>query len=69
LKTPFVAWNVRNATHLPGNIVLFQLGENQVWVFDPDSRKVALLTHGTGPVAVIPESTNELVTPLNSQER
>lgn len=54
-ETPFGAWTVRNAVHLPSDIVLFQLGENQICGFDPGARRVALLWHGRGPVAVIEE--------------
>jgi hypothetical protein len=53
-ETPFGAWTVRNATQLPGGKVLFQLGEDQICVLDPEAKKVALLTHGRGPIAVIP---------------
>jgi len=52
-ETPFGAWTVRNAVHLPTDKVLFQLGKDQVCAFDPQSRKVALLWHGRGPVPVI----------------
>ncbi len=54
-ETPFGAWTVRNAVHLPSDIVLFQLGDNQICSFDPATRRVALLWHGRGPVAVIEE--------------
>ncbi len=52
-ETPFGAWTVRNAVHLPSDKVLFQLGDDQICVFDPVSRRVALLWHGRGPVPVI----------------
>jgi hypothetical protein len=52
-ETPFGAWVVRNAVHLPSDKVLFQLGEDQICIFDPVRRQVALLWHGRGPVAVI----------------
>jgi hypothetical protein len=52
-ETPFGAWTVRNAVQLPSDKVLFQLGDNQICVFDPVSRQVALLWHGRGPVPVI----------------
>lgn len=58
-ETPFGAWNIRNATQLPGNLVLFQLGEDQICVLDPGTKRVALLTHGRGPVAVISEGKNK----------
>jgi len=52
-ETPFGAWTVRNAVHLPSDKVLFQLGDDQICAFDPVSRRVALLWHGRGPVPVI----------------
>lgn len=52
-ETPFGAWMVRNAVHLPSDKVLFQLGDDQICIFDPETRKVALLWHGRGPVPVI----------------
>ncbi len=52
-ETPFGAWTVRNAVHLPSDKVLFQLGDDQICAFHPQSRKVALLWHGRGPVPVI----------------
>lgn len=54
-ETPFVEWTVRNATLLPGDIVLFQLGHNQICVFDPTTKRVALVTKGRGPIAVMEE--------------
>jgi hypothetical protein len=52
-ETPFGAWAVRNAVHLPGDKVLFQFGDDQICAFDPATRRVALLCRGRGPVAVI----------------
>lgn len=52
LETPFVAWSVRNATHLPGNKVLLQLGKDQICVYDPEKKQIALVTRGRGPIAV-----------------
>jgi hypothetical protein len=54
LETPFVAWNARNATHLPGDFVVFQLGEDQICLFEIATKKVALLAKGQGPVVVLP---------------
>ncbi len=47
---------VRNATHLPGDAVLFQLGRDQICVLDPVRRQVALLARGRGPTAVMAEA-------------
>jgi hypothetical protein len=35
--------------------VVFQLGENQICVMDPNAKTIALLVHGRGPVAAIPD--------------
>lgn len=57
LEMPFVQWwMVRNVTHLPGDHVLFQLGENQICVLDAASKRVAMVARGRGPVAVIEEA-------------
>ena len=56
-ETPFVAWRVWNAVHLPTDKVLFQLGDDQICAFDPARRQVGLLWKGRGPVPVI-EKTN-----------
>lgn len=55
LETPFVNWIARNATHLPGDFVVFQLGENQICLFETATKKIALLTMGHGPVVVLPK--------------
>lgn len=52
-ETPFIAWNIRNAVHLPGDKVLFQLGHDQICGFDPATRRIALLWRGRGPAPVI----------------
>jgi hypothetical protein len=53
LETPFVAWSVRNATHLPTDKVLLQLGKDQICVYDPEKKQIALLARGRGPIAVM----------------
>ncbi|MDF3128092.1 hypothetical protein P0Y35_02665 [Kiritimatiellaeota bacterium B1221] len=53
LETPFLAWSVRNATHLPSDKVLLQLGDDQLCIYDPETKRIALLTEGRGPIAVI----------------
>jgi hypothetical protein len=58
-ETPFVQWMVRNATQLPTDEVVFQLGEDQICIFDPASKKLALLERGRGPVVVMAEKQNE----------
>ncbi|MEN6451800.1 MAG: hypothetical protein ABFC96_15020 [Thermoguttaceae bacterium] len=53
LETPFVQWSVRNAVQLPGDFVVFQLGNNQICILDPNTRRVALLAKGRGPVPML----------------
>jgi len=52
-ETPFGEWMIRNAVLLPTDKVLFQLGEDQICAFDPESKKVALLWRGRGPMPVV----------------
>ncbi len=52
-ETPFGQWLVRNPTHLPTDKVVFQLGVDQICVFDPVTRQIALVAKGRGPVAVL----------------
>ena len=52
-ETPYVAWSVRNVTHLPTDKVLLQLGDDQICVYDPEKKQIALLTRGRGPIAVM----------------
>lgn len=52
-ETPYIVWAIRNVTHLPTDKVLLQLGNDQICVYDPESKKIALLAHGRGPIAVI----------------
>jgi hypothetical protein len=53
LETPFAQWIVRNAYQLPGDCVIFQLGSNQICILDPNTKRVALLIRGYGPVVVL----------------
>ncbi|MGJ8657544.1 MAG: hypothetical protein ACSHX6_13930 [Akkermansiaceae bacterium] len=54
LETPFVAWPIRNATQLPGDLVVFQLGDDQICILNPISKQIALITRGKGPVVIQP---------------
>lgn len=57
LETPFVAWTVRAATHLPADYVVFQLGDDQICLLETATKKVALLAKGRGPVVVLPRKS------------
>lgn len=55
-ETPFEQWLCRSATVLPGNQVVFQLGQDrtdaQVVILDMEHRNLACLTMGQGPAVV-----------------
>jgi len=62
LEIPYqMKWIVRLVTHLPTDKVLFQLGRDQICLYDPEKKQVALVARGRGPVAVIgkKESSDE----------
>lgn len=50
--TPFFSWYLRNAIHLPGDIAVFVIVQDQICVFERQTKQVALLAKGWGPVAV-----------------
>lgn len=52
LDVPYVPWEARNATILPEDIVVFQLGD-QIVALDLNSRKIGLIALGRGPVVTV----------------
>ena len=52
-EMPLGDWRICDATHLPGDYVLFQLGRDQICIFDPMQKRIALVARGRGPVAVL----------------
>ena len=56
LEVPFLRWSVRHAMILPGDQILFQLGLHQVCIYDPHTRKIAVLYHGHGALAVLADA-------------
>jgi hypothetical protein len=53
LETPFLQWRSRYATILPGNKVVYQLGEDQIVMLDLESRKIGLIARGCSPVVTL----------------
>ncbi len=49
-ETLFGAWMVSDVIYLPGDILIFQLGEDQICTLDIPSHQVALLARGSNPV-------------------
>ncbi len=52
-ETPFSRWYIRSATHLPGDQVIFQLGDNQICILDAPTRRIARIVEGRGPVVAL----------------
>ena len=50
LELPFAAWPVRNATHIAGDYLVAQLGDDQICLLHPASRRIALIVRGKGPI-------------------
>jgi hypothetical protein len=61
LELPFAAWPVRNATHIPGDYVVAQLGDDQIFLLHPVSRRIALVARGKGPIVSKPKPSNKVV--------
>ena len=55
METPWLAWEPRNATMLPGDQLLFQL-DDQIVVLDLPTRKLGLLVRGSGPVVCVTDA-------------
>jgi hypothetical protein len=58
LETPFLEWYARNATVLPSDKVVYQLGD-QIVLLDMNTRKIGLVTIGRGPVVVLDKDIRE----------
>ncbi|MCF6314303.1 MAG: hypothetical protein L3J39_17780 [Verrucomicrobiales bacterium] len=53
--TPFIRWEFYRAIHLSENIVLFQLGEDQLCLLEIDTKRISLWGRGYGVVAIADE--------------
>jgi hypothetical protein len=52
LETPFVSWGSRRATILPGDQVIYEVG-NQVVVLDLASKRMVMLARGYSPIVIL----------------
>lgn len=52
VETPFLMWNIQDLSVLPGDEVVFQLGEDQICLFARNGRKLGLITRGRSPIVV-----------------
>lgn len=57
LETPFVSWSVRNVTQLPGDLLVFQLSDEQICLLDPHAKLISLIARGKGPVVAATKAT------------
>lgn len=60
LELPFVAWPIRNATHIDGDYVVAQLGDDQICMIHPPSKRIALVARGKGPIVATPNPSKPL---------
>ena len=58
LELPFLHWYSRFATVLPGDQIVYQLG-NQIVLLDLNADKIGLITMGYGPVVILENKTEE----------
>jgi len=61
LELPFAAWPVRNATHITEDYLVTQLGDDQICLLHPASRRIALVVRGKGPIVAKPKLSNKAV--------
>lgn len=55
LELPYMTqFYVRHVQHLPGDIALFQVGQDHLVLYDARSKQLALLGRGRYPLAVLP---------------
>lgn len=58
LETPVLSWPLRYGTHLAEDLAVFQLGDHQIVVLQPQTRQVAILAQGHNPIVQL-RSTQE----------
>jgi hypothetical protein len=59
LELPFAAWPVRNATQIFGDYIVAQLGVDQICLLHLESRRIALIARGRGPIVAKPKISNK----------
>lgn len=56
MESPLAGWTIRNATSLGNGLVVFQCGKDQICLLDAETKQVALMVRGKGPIVVVPKS-------------
>ncbi|HQJ59913.1 MAG TPA: hypothetical protein PKV35_02885, partial [bacterium] len=52
VETPFVSWQIKNGTHIEKDLLIFQLGNDQIVAFRHEKKQISLIAKGFGPVVV-----------------
>ncbi len=60
MDSPIASWPVRYATHIEGDFVIFQLGEDQICILQPQERRIALIVRGRMPVVAVAKEPEPL---------
>ncbi|MGG6297766.1 hypothetical protein ACQ4M4_25520 [Leptolyngbya sp. AN02str] len=50
LETPFAVWAISHAAHLAGDVLVFQLGQDQICLLHLETHRIALIARGKHPV-------------------
>lgn len=50
LETPFAFWAISHVTHLAGDLLVLQVGQDQICLLHPETRSIALIVRGKHPV-------------------
>jgi len=55
-EVPYCAWQASRAVILPSGKILFQLGQDQICLYDPETSRIALLWEGRSPLPILQET-------------
>lgn len=58
METPFALWPISYVTHLPEDWLVFQLGQDQICLLHPDTRRIALIARGKHPVVTVEDESS-----------
>ncbi|MBX3360617.1 MAG: hypothetical protein KF912_00190 [Phycisphaeraceae bacterium] len=53
-ETPLAAWRITRITVLPGDLIVFELGDRQICVLDPRTRTLGVLAEGRSNLITMP---------------
>lgn len=52
IETPFLSWRPKNGTHVEKDLLIFQLGSDQIVALRHEKKQIALIARGFGPVVI-----------------